>query len=87
MKEYKQLGKEEIENQVKELFSRKSKPSQKEIKKAKKLAMSKNIKLGSLRKKFCKKCYSTNLKVNAIKHGKKTIECRDCGFVDRWKIK
>lgn len=81
------LSKQEIENYIKKTFSKQS--TEKEIKKAKKLAMSKNIKLKGLRKKFCKKCYymfdSKNSEIK-IKRGFKTIKCK-CGYVSRYKIR
>ncbi len=81
------LSKQEIEKHIKNVFSRQS--SKEEIRKAKKLAMSKNIKLKDLRKKFCKKCYSMfdskNSKIR-IKKGFKIIKCK-CGFISRYKIR
>jgi predicted Zn finger-like uncharacterized protein len=82
------LSKQKIQEKISDIFSRKS--SEKEIKKAKKLAMSKNIKLKKLRKKFCKKCYSQfdgdNSKVK-IKNGFKIVKCKKCGFLNRYKLK
>ena len=81
------LSKQETEKKINEIFSHN--PSSKEIKKAKKLAMSKNIKLRDLRKKFCKKCYSlfnsNNSKIR-VKKGFKIIKCK-CEYVSRYKIK
>jgi len=81
------LSKLEVESKIKEIFSQK--PTPKEIKKAKRLAMSKNIKLGELRKKFCKKCYtlfdSENSEIR-IKKGLKIIKCKECGNVSRYKL-
>jgi RNase P subunit RPR2 len=86
--ELKKLSREEIIAKIKELLSKK--PNQKEIKKTKKLAMSKNIKLGNLRKKFCKKCNilfdSKNSEIR-IKKGFKTIKCKKCNYVNKWKMK
>ena len=41
-----------------------------------------------LKKKFCKKCFSPleNSKVR-IKSGIKSIECKTCGDINRWKMK
>ncbi|VVB78721.1 Uncharacterised protein [uncultured archaeon] len=82
-----ELSKSETEKYIKEIFSKKS--SEKEIRYAKKLAMSKNIKLGNLRKKFCKKCYlpfnSDNSKIR-LKKGFKIVECK-CGHKSRYKLK
>jgi len=80
-------SKQETEKKINEIFF--NNPSPEEIKKIKKLAMSKNIKLRDLRKKFCKKCYSlfdsNNSKIR-IKNGFKIIKCK-CGYVSRYKIK
>ena len=84
----KKFFKEEILEQINELFSKNSNPL--EIKKIKKLAMSKNIKLGNLRKKICKKCltYFTNGNHEIrIKKPFKIIKCKNCGYVCRWKLK
>lgn len=80
------MTKTEAEQEIKRAFYRKL--TTREIKKIKRLAMKHNIKLGSLRKKFCKKCYSLleNEEVR-IKKGKKIVKCRNCGYVNRWKIK
>ena len=61
------LTKQETEEEIKEFFENIEKKSPKKIKKIKKLAMRHNIKLRNLRKKFCKKCYSTKLKTLNIK--------------------
>ena len=82
------LSKQEIQEKIQEIFS--SNPSPKQIKKIKKLAMSKNIKLGNLRKKFCKKCYSFFNTENSeikIKKPYRIIKCRKCGYLSRWKIR
>jgi RNase P subunit RPR2 len=88
MKETKKLNKLEIEKEIKQVFSKNQ--NQKDIKKIKKLAMSKNLKLGSLRKKFCKKCYcffdSKNSQTR-IKKGFKTIKCKKCNYVSKWRVR
>lgn len=58
-----------------------------EIKKIKRLAMSKNISLKEKRKTFCKKCLSPykNPKTR-IKKGVKITTCGNCGYVSRWKL-
>ncbi|MDD5193727.1 MAG: hypothetical protein PHF67_04045 [Candidatus Nanoarchaeia archaeon] len=81
------LNKSETQEKIAEIFS--SDTSAEQIKKVKKLAMSKNIKLKGLRKKFCKKCYSlfpmdTSIR---IKKGFKTIKCKNCGFISRYQLK
>jgi len=80
------LTKQEINEYIKNIFSKES--SIKEIKKAKKLAMSKNIKLGEFKKKFCKKCYSmfnSNNSEIRIKNGFKITKCK-CGYISRYKL-
>tara|TARA_Y100000034_G_scaffold136912_1_gene216996 strand:+ start:18024 stop:18287 length:264 start_codon:yes stop_codon:yes gene_type:complete len=81
-------SKPETEKRIEEIFS--NSPNPKEIKKVKKLAMSKNIKISDLRKKFCKKCYSLfnskNSKIK-IKKGFKIIKCKKCEYISRYKLK
>jgi len=51
--------------------------------------MNKKISLNKKRKLFCKKCltpYSEKEKLR-IKKGMKSVECLNCGGVNRWKIK
>lgn len=84
----KKMTKTETEKEIKNFFYRKLSPE--EIKKIKRLAMAHQIKLGSLRKKFCKKCFSLFNSKNSeirIKNRMKSIKCRNCGYVNRWKIK
>ena len=64
--------------------------SEKDVKKIKRLAMHSKIKLGGLRKKFCKKCYSlfdsSNCEIR-IKKGFKVVRCLGCGYISRYKLK
>jgi len=83
----KKLSKTEAEKEIKEFFKNIQNKSPKEIKKIKKLAMRHNIKLGELRKKFCKKCYFSRLKILGIKNKTKRIICKSCGEISRWKMK
>jgi len=84
---HKKLSKREIQEIINQILD--SNPSPKDVKKAKRLAMSKNIKLGDLRKKFCKKCYSffnnNNCEIR-IKKPFKIIKCKKCGYISRYKI-
>jgi len=57
-----------------------------EVRKIKRLAMAHRIKLGDERKKFCKKCFSMNLRVKKVKGDRKTVECSECGNIMRWKV-
>ena len=65
-------------------------PSKEKLKKLKTLAMSRNIKIGALRKRFCKKCYtlfnSENSEIRINQRFKKT-KCKTCGYIMRYKIK
>ncbi len=83
----KKISKTEAKEQIEDFFKNLKDKSPKKIKKIKRLAMSHNIKLGEKRKKFCKKCYSTELKTKKIKNKVNTIECQSCGNISRWKIK
>lgn len=82
------LSKTEAKKEIKEFFNNIKNKSSKEIKKIKKLAMKHSIKLGKLRKKFCKKCFSSykNPKTR-IKRNMKIVVCENCNNVSRWKIK
>jgi len=84
----KKFSKTEVEKKIKDFFENIENKTPKEVKKIKKLAMSQNISLKDFRKKFCKKCFSPleNSKIR-IKNGIKSVECKNCGFVNRWKIK
>ena len=81
------LSKSETEQKIKDFFEDIKNKTPKEIKKIKKLAMSKNIKLGDLKKKFCKACYSNDLMVKKITKNMKTIECNDCKKISRYRLK
>jgi len=84
----KKISKKEAESEINNFFNelQNKKPSPSEIKKIKRLAMNHNIKLREKRKKFCKKCYSIELRVKSIKNKIKTTECKNCGGISRWKI-
>ena len=81
------LSKQEIQNKIKEIFS--NNPSPKQIKKAKTLASSKNIKLTNYKKKFCKKCltffHSKNHETR-IKKPLKIIKCKSCDYISRYRL-
>ena len=81
------LTKSEAEKEIKEFFKNIKDRKSREIKKIKRLGMKHNIKLRALKKRFCKKCYSTELKVRSIKNKIKTVECKKCKSIMRWKIK
>ena len=82
------FSKLEIEEKIKNVFSRNPKPE--DIKKLKKLIMSKNIKLTSYKILFCKKCltfFNSKNSIVRIKNPFKTIKCNSCGNINRYKIK
>ena len=82
-------SKTESKLKIEEFFENIKNKIPKEIKKIKKQAMSQNIPLKEKRKLFCKKCltpYSGKEKVR-IKNKVKTITCKKCGNVSRWKVK
>lgn len=80
-------SKSEAEKQIQEFFTNIRNKTPKEVKKIKKIAMRKSIKLRDKRKLFCKKCFAPykNPKIR-IKNKMKIIICENCGNVSRWKI-
>ena len=80
-------SKDEARKEIEEFFLNISDKTPKEIRKIKKFAMSYNIPLKEKRKKFCKKCFSSRLKVIGIKEGFKRIKCQDCNFIGKWKLR
>jgi len=83
----KKLSKTETQQEIEQIF--KNNPNPKQVKKARKLAMSKSIKLGSLRKKFCKKCLTPLTPNNSeirIKKPFKIIKCKKCNYIGRYKL-
>jgi RNase P subunit RPR2 len=83
----KKLSKTEAEKQIRNFFKNIKNKSPREIKKIKKLAMSYNIHLKELRKKFCKKCYSPLKGKTRIKNKIKSVTCENCGHINRWRVK
>jgi RNase P subunit RPR2 len=83
----KKSDRKEAEEKLKEFFENIKNKTPREIKKMKKLTMKQNIRLGELRKKFCKKCFSSNLIVKNIRNKIKSVECFNCKNVMRWRIK
>jgi len=80
------ISKSEAKQQIEEFFSKK-KLDKEGIRKIKRLAAHDNIKLKDHRKRFCKKCLNPIAgKIRTSKHYK-TIECKFCGFKNRYKIK
>lgn len=57
---------------------------------AKKIGMRFNVRLGSLKRKFCKKCYSYFTPENSQKRLKKgvlVVKCLECGNIQRYPYK
>ncbi len=85
----KKLSKSEANKEVEEFFSDVKNKTPKEVKKIKRLAANSNIRLHEKRKLFCKKClmpYSEKEKIK-INKGIKSVECKNCGYVSKWKLK
>ena len=83
-------GKKQAEEKIRGFFANLSNKKPDDARKIKRLAMHNKIKLGILRKKFCRKCYSVfNAKnsLTRIKKGFKVVKCLKCGCISRWKIK
>ena len=78
------LSKKEAEEKIRRFFENKN--EQEAIKKIKKLAMHFNIKLRGYRKRFCRNCYSSLENTGRIKNKMKIVKCKNCGYVNRWKI-
>ena len=83
------LSKKQIEQELKQTFNSNNPPTQNQIKKAKRLAMSKNLPLKQYKKKFCKKCltfFTPNNSEIRIKKPLKTIKCKNCNHVSRYGL-
>lgn len=82
------ISKTDAQEKIEEFFKDIKSKNPKEIKKIKRLAMNKKISLKEKRKLFCKKCLTPykNPKIR-IKKETKSIECQNCGKINRWKIK
>jgi RNase P subunit RPR2 len=81
-----ELTRKEVQEKIDYFFKNLDGKSASDIKKIKKTAMKFNIRLGDLRKRFCKKCLNTGLKVKGIKKGVKSAECSECRNLMRWKV-
>ena len=92
----KKISKKEAEKVILRLFDKAKNVQEKNpelskklVKKAKRIAMHHNIKLGKLKRKFCKKCFSLfNSKNSRIRIKKKmlVIRCLNCDNIQRYKI-
>ena len=84
----KKISKKEAEKQIGEFFLNIKDKTPKEVKKIKKLAMSFNLSLKERKKTFCKKCLSPyKTQKIRIKNKIKSITCRECGYISRWRIR
>lgn len=84
----KKISSKEAREKIRVFFDNLDNRTPKEVKKIKRIAMKHNIKLRENRKKFCRKCLSIyrNPKIR-IRKGIKNIECENCGYISRWKLK
>lgn len=85
--DFKSFSKKEAEEFIKKSLN--DNPAPEKLKKLKHLAMSKNMKIGVLRKRFCKKCYSL-FPINSeirIKKRLKKIRCKNCGYITKYRLK
>lgn len=84
------LSKKQAEERIKDFFKNIEGKKPDDARKIKRLAMHNKIKLGYLRKKFCKRCYSVFNAKNSqtrIKNGLKAVKCLKCGDVSRWRLR
>jgi RNase P subunit RPR2 len=81
------LSKSQAKKVIEEFFKDIKNKTPKDIKKIKRLAMSKNIPLKEKRKLFCKKCLTPYKSPKTrIKNKIKSVECANCEYVSRWKL-
>ncbi|OGJ13360.1 hypothetical protein A3K82_00515 [Candidatus Pacearchaeota archaeon RBG_19FT_COMBO_34_9] len=82
------LSRTEAKEKIEDFFKGIKSQSPKEIKKIKKLAMSYNISLKELRKKFCRKCFNpfSGREKIRIKKRVKSTTCQKCRYITRWKV-
>lgn len=84
------LSKQEAKEKISKFFQDIQDKNPKDIQKIRKLALSYNIRLGDLKKKFCKKCFTVYTGKNSftrIKNKIKIVKCKKCGYINRWKIR
>ena len=84
----KQISKTEAKKQIEEFFENIKDKFPKDVKKIKKLAMSHKIPLKDKRKLFCSKCMNPHKDPSIrVKKGFIRINCGECGYTSRWKVK
>lgn len=77
------MSKEKILAEIKEMISKKD---PKLNKKAKRLAMKNQIKLGKLRREFCQKCFaSLDFAKKRIRKKYISLTCSNCGKKTKWR--
>lgn len=81
----KKLSKTEARNKIDSLFKKEDFTSE-EVRKIKRLAMSFQIRLGTYRKLFCKKCLSRLRGKIRIKGENKVVVCASCGMINRQSL-
>jgi len=82
------ISKAEAKKQIEEFFENVTSKTPKEVKKIKKLAMNYKIPLKDKRKLFCKRCLCPYKNASIrIKKGLIKINCGECGYTSKWKIK
>ena len=84
------ITKQKVKKEISGFFKNIRGKSPNDIKKIKKKAMSHSIRLGKLRRKFCKNCltpYTIKTAETRVKKGKKIVRCKKCGSISRWEIK
>lgn len=79
------LSRTEAQKTIEKFFSRRRFTAL-EAKKIKRLAMKYNIKLGSKRKFFCKKCLSQLKGRISISKTHKTVICKSCSYKNKFKL-
>jgi len=79
------MSKTQVQQKINEFFQKES-FSQDEMRKIKKLAMKYRIRLGKLKTKFCKNCFSQLKGKIRISKKHKTIECEICKTKNKFKI-
>tara|TARA_Y100000310_G_scaffold345208_1_gene462671 strand:- start:208 stop:459 length:252 start_codon:yes stop_codon:yes gene_type:complete len=79
------LSKKEAQEKITDFFKSKDFTA-KEMKKIRRLAMKHQIKLGPLRKKFCKKCLNPLKGKTKITKTHKMIECKKCNHKAKFRI-
>jgi len=84
----KKLSKLDAEKKIQDFFKNLNNQTTKEMKKIKTLAMHHHISLNKYKRLFCKKCLSPyKSPIIRIKKGIKSLTCKECGYVNRYKMK